>query len=297
MLSYINISNQVLIKSLLLAVSLVLFISQSVSASDEKHEDKYLTANSLMGEYVLIATGDSGNSGPESLTGVLRFNGNNNFTGVLISNKGASLGDRVSNTVGINGTYTIETFGRGVLNITNFNESAIFIVTETEFNGGLKKATAISFVFDSLSESGNLISGVIKQRKRKYDYNNRSLDGDYAFISNPMGGLDDAIAIGNVNFNSKISSVEGSFTINLPVVPKEDVRFLFDFLSAGPYLVNPDGTGTTISETTGGSSRFIVTRSEKYMGRERAIEIYFVPEFLDPVGNFNPSYMTRIDSY
>jgi len=289
--------NIILLLTSLMLVSLNVhaFNNEVEDEYKSEHKSKFFTPKSLKGEYVLIGKGDSQFTGPETVTGVIKFDGENNFSGNLSSNTGAALGERVANGFSISGTYSIEKSGRGVVIVSETNESSIFVVTQADYKSGVKKASTISFVMDSLSASGNLISGFIKSRERKHDYKMESLNGDYGFINEGLGGLDNAISVGNVNFSAKTSIVGGDFTINVPVVPGQNERMLFDFFSAGPYTVNSDGTGTTFSETTGGSSRFIITKSESHKGRERATEIYFVPEFLDPVGNFSPAYMTRID--
>jgi len=267
--------------------------SDDSDGDDHSKKERMFSMASLKGEYVLIANGDGGEVGPEAIFGILQFNGKGEFNGQLVLNSGPAMSDRQVVDFEVSGVYSVANIGRGTLDMDQ--ESFIFSVANSKYKNGVLLATKISFVMDRLSQTGNVVTGIIKKRhdKQLNNFNISSMDGDYGFINFGRGGTSPGIAIGNVNWNSDTEIVSGDFTVNIPG-SESGSRVLFDFFSSGPYTVNQNGLGSTFSDTTGGSSRFLVTEATVEDGAVTAEEILFIPQFLDPVGNFSPAFITRI---
>ncbi len=278
----------------------VLLLSFNTMADDIEDEKKHaFSLFNLNGTYVMASTGVGGSVGPEALFGVLYFEGDGTFSGTLDNNTGSFFGQRIVTSYEVQGTYGITNKGQGTLHIMGIPgiDSAIFMVTQTKRHGKKINITDLSFVTHELSESGNTIKGKIVRRMHKGDIDSEAMTGDFGFVNSGHGGVAPGIALGNVNWDAGTGIVKGDFTIS--AVDPSGNRVLFDFFSGGPYTPNDqsDGTGTTFSETTGGSSHYVVTKVMKLHGKVAAKEIFFVPEFLDPIGNFSPAFMSRISKH
>ncbi len=278
----------------------VLLLSFNTMADDIENEGKHtFSLFNLDGTYVMASTGVGGPVGPEALFGVLYFEGDGTFSGTLDNNTGSFFGQRIITSYEVQGTYDIADKGQGTLHILGIPgiDSAIFMITETKRHGEKINITDLSFVTHELSESGNTIKGKIVRRMHEGDIDSKTMTGDFGFVSSGIGAIAPGIVLGNVNWDADTGIVKGDFTMSA-IAPSGN-RVLFDFFSGGPYTPNNqnDGTGTTFSETTGGSSHYIVTKVIKLHGKLAAEEIFFIPEFLDPIGNFSPAFMSRISKH
>ncbi len=276
----------------------VFLFSGSLLADDKQKEKISFSVASLDGTYVMASTGAGGTVGPEALFGVLKFEGDGSFVGSLENNTGVFLGQRTVTSYDVLGTYDITDVGRGTLDLRNIPGlgEAIFVTTQTQILNRKIIATEISFVTRERSASGNTISGKIVRRTYDGELGAEAMTGDFGFVNSGLGGVAPGIALGDVNWDAKTGIVKGDFTIS--AVDPSGERVLFDFFSGGPYTPDNknDGTGTTFSDTTGGSSHYVVTKVKAFHGKLVAEEIFFVPEFLDPLGNFSPAFMTRISN-
>ncbi len=247
---------------------------------------------SLSGEYVMVAEGKGG-TGPEVVFGVVYFDGAGHISGSLRVNTGLDGQPRTVNKVSVDGQYSVEGIGEGVFGFSSALTSAIYVVRDFKVRRGKKMATEIAFVADGLTESGNVLRGFIKKRTRRHDFTDASVDGDFGLINEGFGGLGQGIAVGVVTWEDDSNYIFGNFTGSFPG-PNPGERSIIEFFSGGPFSINPDGTGVTLSETTGGQSHYLVTETEWHRGKQIAKEIYFAVEFLDPFGNWSPATMTRI---
>ncbi len=247
---------------------------------------------SLSGEYVMVAEGKGG-IGPEVVFGVVYFDGAGNISGSLRVNTGLDGHARTVKEVDVDGQYSVEGVGEGTFGFSSALTSAIYVVRDSKVRRGKKMATEIAFVADGLTETGNVLRGFIKKRTRRHDFTDASVAGDFGLINEGFGGLGQGIAVGVVTWEEESNYIFGNFTGSFPG-PNPGERSIIEFFSGGPFSINPDGTGVTLSDTTGGQSHYLVTETEWYRGKQIAKEIYFAVEFLDPFGNWSPATMTRI---
>ncbi|GAB4194901.1 MAG: hypothetical protein Tsb002_26850 [Wenzhouxiangellaceae bacterium] len=274
-------------------------MASSSNQADERplpsHRDRNLSTESVDGVYVMTATGDNSPFGPEALFGVLEFDGEGNFSGDLENNTGPSLGAREVETFSTSGTVEVTARGMGNLTISGVPglETASLIVTDTRILGRRIIATKLSFTLQQASASGNTITGQLTRRQFSAPLPPEALTGNYGFVNKGLGGLTTGTAIGDVNWDHETSIVAGDFVFS--AVDPTGQPVVVEFFSAGPFTPSgdADGTGTTFSNTTGGSSHYVVTEVTRIRGRVVAKEIFFVPEFLDGVGNFSPALMRR----
>ncbi|MFL0799893.1 MAG: hypothetical protein K6L80_05555 [Agarilytica sp.] len=266
-------------------------IASGASYKGYDYEIDY-SLRSLSGEYVMVAEGKGG-TGPEVVFGVVYFDGAGNISGSLRVNTGLDGQPRTVSEVNVDGQYSIEGIGEGVFGFSSALTSAIYVVRESKVRRGKKRVTELAFVADGLTETGNVLRGFIKKRTRKHDFTDASVAGDFGLINEGFGGLGQGIAVGVVTWEPDTNYIFGNFTGSFPGQNPGE-RSVIEFFSGGPFSINPDGTGVTLSDTTGGQSHYLVTETEWYRGKQIAKEIYFAVEFLDPFGNWSPATMTRI---
>ncbi len=270
------------------------FVMAGNSVADESNygQSASYSLKSLSGEYVMVAEGKGG-TGPEVVFGVVYFDGAGNITGSLRVNTGLDGRARTVEEVDVDGQYSVDGVGEGVFGFSSALTSAIYVVRDSKVRRGKKMATEIAFVADGLTETGNVLRGFIKKRTRRHDFTDASVAGDFGLINEGFGGLGQGIAVGVVTWEEESNYIFGNFTGSFPG-PNPGERSVIEFFSGGPFSINPDGTGVTLSDTTGGQSHYLVTETEWYRGKQIAKEIYFAVEFLDPFGNWSPATMTRI---
>lgn len=270
-------------------------LGQTVGEPANRHLDPNLSTESVEGVYVMAATGDNGPFGPEALFGILHFDGEGRYGGELDNNTGPFLGARDVETFSASGTIEITARGMGSLTIDGVPglETASLVVTDTEQKGGDVIATRLSFTLQQSSATGNTITGELKRRRFSKPLPPEALTGDYGFVNEGMGGLTTGTAVGDVNWNHETRIVAGDFVFS--AVDPTGQPVIVEFFSGGPFTPSgeADGAGTTFSNTTGGSSHYVVTEVMRARDRVVAKEIFFVPEFLDGVGNFSPAFMRR----
>jgi len=263
--------------------------SSDQEGSHETSIDKGFTFESLDGSYVIIGVGRAKNQGTEVLLGVINFDGEGNLAGTITSNSGPALSPRVITKNTISGTYSIGSVGRGIISFDSLGD-ATFVVTKSKKGKGFGKE--LEFFMNEVSSLGNLIGGKIISRNIKTDFTRESLDGEYGFVYTGEGSPELSSSVGIVNVNSEADVVAGDFILNVPN-PMAAGRVLINFLSDGPFVINPDGTGTTESSTTGDQSHFVITKTKFKDNVQMAMEVFFAPEFSDPAGNFGIATWTR----
>lgn len=254
--------------------------------------DQDYSEKSLFGEYVMVAEGKGG-SGPEAVFGVVTFDGHGGVAGSVVINTGLDAQPRSIAEVDISGQYSVEAIGEGSLGFDAGFSSAIYVVRDSSIFRGRKIATEIAFVADGLTASGNVLKGYLKRRMRHRDFSESSVAGNYGLINEGFGGQGQGISVGVVTWEEDSNYIFGDFTGSFPGA-SADERSIIKFFSGGPYSINADGSGITLSDTTGGQSHYLITETEWYRGKLLAKEIYFAVEFLDPFGNWSPATMNRI---
>ncbi|MDQ2839837.1 MAG: hypothetical protein M3Y72_02115 [Acidobacteriota bacterium] len=127
-------------------------------------------------------------------------------------------------------------------------------------------------------------------------YSLASYTGDYAVIG--TYGANVARLIGTYHADGK-GNAEGTARVNLPGSGND--RVVVNLTFAGPYVVNPDGTGTlffTVELPGGGTSPatldFVFTRSEVLEGIRVATEIATAQR--EPSSVVNGQFVTHIST-
>ena len=205
---------------------------------------------SLKGSYSFMInkwTADVGRN-QYAMVGVMKFDGAGNVTG-----SGTQVGGGVSESGALSGTYTVNSDGTGVMELTN----ALWKPPTNQFTFVLNSATTVAHGFQFVqTDNGNnvVISGsALLLSANPETYSVASVNGTFAFQSNKWTAdvnTDEQGGIGVLTFDGK-GNLTGSLT-------NVDQGVVYNLALSGTYTVNADGTcsASLVVSNLGGTPTF-----------------------------------------
>jgi hypothetical protein len=245
------------------------------------------TPAGLKGIFAIVGTGWDGQA-PMAFIGTLAFKRGGTVSGSILRNvAGASYGERRSHQLRLDGTFTIEVNGMGVILWSNGDESRFAPTRALTANGitGIEEFSLINRDLDQTT--GALTTASATRVSGEGEFSNASLRGTYVSTAVGRGGDNPGAGLGVLTFDG-----QGGFSeTNVANIQGNSFRerMLAAGSAQGTYAVRPDGTGVVAD----GGGAFVITRAIMAGNIRVAQEYAFIARDVMPTTGSHFTGITR----
>ncbi|WP_133510999.1 hypothetical protein [Candidatus Thiosymbion oneisti] len=260
---------------------------------------------SIRGLYALTSLAERGRV-PGASIGMLRFEGQGNISGQIITNMpGRTYQERQVQEGSVEGTLTVDEsglgFGRAEI-VYRYGDGIVlttaarFMINQAETSSTEAMAQSLTVMQEGLDPAtGGLVTTFLTRLPDEGVFGLESLRGTYSGVGFAYGGLSPVSGTGYITFDGQ-GGTNASNVQNFPGANFGERVFVTFDTPAGQYTIGENGIGTITSAQeyeVGAVADLVVTRAKVIGGVKVAQEYFWFLRDLLPTGGLATSRISK----
>jgi hypothetical protein len=259
---------------------------------------------SIRGAYALTSFAEGGRA-PSASIGMLRFDGQGNISGQIITNMpGRTYQERLVQEGSVEGTLTVDEIGLGFGQaefVCRYDDMALttaarFMINQAETSSTRAIAQSVTVMQEGLDPlTGGLVTASLTRLPDEGMFGLESLRGTYSGVGFADGGLSPVSGTGYITFDGQ-GGTNASNVQNFPGASFGERVFVTFDTPAGQYTIGENGIGTITSAQeyeVGAVADLVVTRAKVIGGVKVAQEYFWFLRDLLPTGGLATSRISK----
>jgi hypothetical protein len=268
-------------------------------------EPKAFSNASIQGVYALTSLAEGGRA-PGASIGMLRFNGQGNVSGQIITNMpGPTYQERRVEQGSVEGTYTVDETGVGfgrTETVHRYGDGTVlataarFMINQAEASITESMAQSLTVMQEGLDPAtGGLVTASLTRLPDDGGFSLESLRGTYSGVGFAYGGQSPVSGTGFITFDGQ-GGTNASNVQNFPGASFDERVFVTFDTPAGQYTLGENGIGTITSAQeyeVGAVADLVITRAKVIGGIKVAQEYFWFLRDLLPTSGLATSRISK----